>query len=112
MWKTRKPPSALDYDKIKESAGGVVPQIANMDQKLWTVEENFAVFVDSLQRLSKRAVVEAKTDENIPIMSFDKDDVDTLDFVAAAANLRCSVFGIELKSKFDIKRKFPSPKRL
>ena len=112
MWKTRKPPSALDYDKIKESAGGVVPQIANMDQKLWTVEENFAVFVDSLQRLSKRAVVEAKTDENIPIMSFDKDDVDTLDFVAAAANLRCSVFGIELKSKFDIKRKFPSPKQL
>ena len=92
MWKTRKPPSALDYDKIKEGAKGITPQIANMDQKLWAIEENFVVFVDSLQRLSKRALIEAKTDKNIPIMSFDKDDVDTLDFVAAAANLRCSAF--------------------
>ena len=47
---------------------------------------------------------EAKEGEAPPILSFDKDDVDTLDFVTAAANLRSIVFGIELRSKFDIKR--------
>ena len=37
-------------------------------------------------------------------LTFDKDDEDTLDFVAATANLRSIIFGIETKSKFDIKR--------
>jgi ubiquitin-like 1-activating enzyme E1 B len=39
-----------------------------------------------------------------PVITFDKDDDDTLDFVAASANLRSIVFGIETKSKFDIKQ--------
>jgi ubiquitin-like 1-activating enzyme E1 B len=39
-----------------------------------------------------------------PIITFDKDDDDTLDFVAASANLRSIVFSIETKSKFDIKQ--------
>ena len=47
-----------------------------------------------------------------PILTFDKDDVDTLDFVASSANLRSIVFGIEPKSKFDIKRTFRSGRTL
>lgn len=39
-----------------------------------------------------------------PIITFDKDDEDTLDFVAASANLRSIIFGIETKSRFDIKQ--------
>ncbi len=39
-----------------------------------------------------------------PVITFDKDDDDTLDFVAASANLRSIVFGIETKSKFEIKQ--------
>ena len=39
-----------------------------------------------------------------PILDFDKDDVDTLDFVAATANLRARIFEIDPKSKFDTKR--------
>ncbi len=39
-----------------------------------------------------------------PVITFDKDDEDTLDFVAASANLRSIVFGIETKSRFDIKQ--------
>lgn len=39
-----------------------------------------------------------------PIITFDKDDEDTLDFVTASANLRSTVFGIETKSRFDIKQ--------
>jgi ubiquitin-like 1-activating enzyme E1 B len=38
------------------------------------------------------------------VLSFDKDDEDALDFVAAAANLRSIVFSIESRSKFDIKQ--------
>jgi ubiquitin-like 1-activating enzyme E1 B len=39
-----------------------------------------------------------------PIITFDKDDEDTLDFVSASANLRSIIFGIETKSRFDIKQ--------
>lgn len=39
-----------------------------------------------------------------PAITFDKDDEDTLDFVTASANLRSIVFGIETKSRFDIKQ--------
>ena len=38
------------------------------------------------------------------MLVFDKDDEDVLDFVAASANLRSFIFGIESKSKFDIKQ--------
>ena len=39
-----------------------------------------------------------------PIITFDKDDEDTLDFVTASANLRSIAFGIETRSRFDIKQ--------
>jgi ubiquitin-like 1-activating enzyme E1 B len=42
----------------------------------------------------------------VQVLSFDKDDVDTLDFVAATSNIRSAIFSIPTKSKFDIKR-FP-----
>jgi ubiquitin-like 1-activating enzyme E1 B len=55
------------------------------------------------QRLqSIRSTSNADTSE--PIITFDKDDEDTLDFVAASANLRSIIFGIETKSRFDIKQ--------
>ena len=63
--------------------------------------------VDSLQRLSKRLgeiKSTANGDSAEPIITFDKDDEDTLDFVTASANLRSIVFGIETKSRFDIKQ--------
>lgn len=60
-----------------------------------------------MDRLSKRLKTLQETTKEgdaQPILDFDKDDVDTLDFVAASANLRSTIFGIEPKSKFDIKR--------
>lgn len=38
------------------------------------------------------------------VFTFDKDDMDALNFVAASANLRSKIFDIETKSRFDIKR--------
>ena len=61
----------------------------------------------SLRRLSIRlqqAQVQDTDNTGSTVLSFDKDDDDALDFVAASANLRSTIFGIETKSKFDIKR--------
>lgn len=46
MWKTRKAPEPLDFDKVSEAAQNVMPQISTEDQKVWDLEENFTVFVD------------------------------------------------------------------
>lgn len=109
MWKSKRAPEALDYDTLMQDSQGSGSEIAKRDQIVWNLAENFAVFVDSLQRLSNRLEeTRAKSDVGnaAPILSFDKDDVDTLDFVAASANLRSHIFGIETRSKFDIKRKY------
>lgn len=108
MWKTKRAPEALDYDALMQESLGVGTGIAQQDQVTWNVAENFAVFVDSIKRLSTR-LEETRANADVgnaaPILSFDKDDVDTLDFVVASANLRSHIFGIEMRSKFDIKRK-------
>lgn len=106
MWKTRRPPEPLNYETLEEQAASVDTTISCNDQKVWTLAEDFVVFKDSLGRLSKRlqTLQETTKGEIKPILTFDKDDVDTLDFVAASANLRATIFGIEPKSKFDIKQ--------
>lgn len=112
MWAHRRAPEPLDWDKISQEALGVGKDVAQRDQAVWTVAENFAVFADSVLRLSNRLEelkANADTGNAPPVLSFDKDDVDTLDFVAAAANLRSHIFGIETRSKFDIKRELFSP---
>ncbi|CAI6243572.1 unnamed protein product [Periconia digitata] len=107
MWKSRKPPVALDFDRLSTEALGVGTATARKDQVEWSPAENFVVFVDSLQRLSTRLEetrANVDTGNSPPILTFDKDDEDTLDFVAASANLRSIVFDIERRSKFDIKQ--------
>ena len=108
MWKTRKPPNRLDYDSLSKAAVGLGPDVAKDDQKIWNEAENFVVFCDSLRRLSsrlKQVQTAASGETSVPsVLSFDKDDEDTLDFVASSANLRSIIFGIEPKSKFAIKQ--------
>ncbi|KAK3986606.1 hypothetical protein QBC44DRAFT_134903 [Cladorrhinum sp. PSN332] len=110
MWKTRKPPEPLDHNEVLEKAKttGVLAAkdtVLNDAQKVWSLEENLVVFNDSLNRLSQR-VLDAKAagSSEDAIITFDKDDEDTLDFVAASANIRSALFGIDRKSKFDIKQ--------
>ncbi|KAL0470149.1 hypothetical protein QR685DRAFT_571313 [Neurospora intermedia] len=104
MWKTRKPPEPLNYNDLLEKAKSLDKEKVLKDaQKVWSLEENLVVFNDSLERLSKR-VLESKSAGEESIITFDKDDEDTLDFVAASANIRSAVFGIDRKSKFDIKQ--------
>ncbi|KAL2261208.1 hypothetical protein VTK26DRAFT_4574 [Humicola hyalothermophila] len=109
MWKARKPPEPLDYQEVLQKASTAIAAkeaVVKDDQKIWSLEENLVVFNDSLDRLSKR-ILEMKSANNSDqeaIITFDKDDDDTLDFVAASANIRSTLFGIDRKSKFDIKQ--------
>lgn len=108
MWTTRRAPEALDYATVAAKAEALklsLQEILKSDQRQWTLEENLMVFRDSLQRLSKRLqgmIAASSTTE--PSIEFDKDDADTLDFVAASANIRALIFGIETKSRFELKQ--------
>lgn len=111
MWKSRKAPEPLSYESVLERAkeqqdtnkAGILAD----DQKVWSLEENLVVFNDSLERLSTRLLElkKASTDGAAdPTIAFDKDDIDTLDFVVASANIRSTIFDIERKSRFDTKQ--------
>jgi ubiquitin-like 1-activating enzyme E1 B len=110
MWKTRKPPEPLDYKVLMEKAADAIAArdaVLKDDQKVWSLEENLVVFNDSLDRLSKRSLELQRAQNGSgqdATIAFDKDDEDTLDFVAASANIRSALFGIDRKSKFDIKQ--------
>lgn len=110
MWKSRRAPEPLKYEAVMESAKDTAEKKSEIladDQKVWSLEQNLVVFNDSLERLSQR-LKELKqkkgADDPEPVITFDKDDQDTLDFVTAAANIRSSIFGIDLKSRFDVKQ--------
>ncbi|GAB1313446.1 E1 ubiquitin-activating protein uba2 [Madurella fahalii] len=110
MWKTRKPPEPLDYKSLLERASEALAAkdaVLQDSQRVWSLEENLVIFNDSLERLSKRILEMKNTQtgsEEEAIITFDKDDEDTLDFVTASANIRSAIFGIDRKSKFDIKQ--------
>ncbi|KAK3387804.1 hypothetical protein B0H63DRAFT_391367 [Podospora didyma] len=107
MWKTRKPPEPLDYKTLMEKSAAAIAtkdSILKDGQKTWSLEESLVVFNDSLERLSKRMLEMKASQASDAIITFDKDDEDTLDFVAASANIRSTLFGIDRKSKFDIKQ--------
>ncbi|KAF7159963.1 hypothetical protein CNMCM6106_007378 [Aspergillus hiratsukae] len=106
MWKTRKAPEPLDLEELQQESSSIDPIVSVNDQKVWSTAEDFVVFKDSLERLSRRlkTLQETTKDGLKPILIFDKDDVDTLDFVTASANLRATIFGIDPKSKFDTKQ--------
>ncbi|CAI7633852.1 unnamed protein product [Penicillium glandicola] len=104
MWTEREPPVLLDFVQLQEESASIASTISTNDQKVWTLGENFSVFRDSLNRLTHRLNELQENDQDSPIITFDKDDVDTLDFVTATANLRAAIFHVELKSKFDIKQ--------
>jgi ubiquitin-like 1-activating enzyme E1 B len=110
MWKSRRPPEPLKYETVLSQAKGLSESkkaILNEGQKAWSLEESLVVFNDSIERLSKRWLqLKDSKDASAadPVITFDKDDEDTLDFVAASANIRSTIFGIERRSRFDIKQ--------
>ncbi|KAJ8082447.1 E1 ubiquitin-activating protein uba2 [Marasmius tenuissimus] len=127
MWRTRTPPTPLDFEKIMEgssdppqihseamnaSANGSDPipngqtngkapsgkgQPSLKDQRTLSLKDNLLLFVSSTERLAARLQAGEET------ISFDKDDDDTLDFVTAASNLRSTAYGIQVKTRWEVK---------
>ncbi|KAF9355250.1 E1 ubiquitin-activating protein uba2 [Mortierella sp. AD094] len=110
MWKTRKAPTPLKYGEIISqvddlpTAMDVTAQesITLKDQRVWTLRETAEVFSNSLEKLTTR-LKDMRVSDPEANVQFDKDDAETLDFVTATANLRARVFGIEEKSRFQVK---------
>ncbi|GMF02348.1 unnamed protein product [[Candida] boidinii] len=99
LWKSKTKPEPLNWESLVKEFDSIVDkqEIINEDQRTWSELENLLVLIDSIKRLTKRFKIEKE-------ISFDKDDVDTLDFVVAAANLRSLIFHIPTKSKFETKQ--------
>ncbi|KAI9488947.1 hypothetical protein BDB00DRAFT_644379 [Zychaea mexicana] len=105
MWKTREKPVPLSYSAIEKESHNDSTETAQSglkDQRVWNVKECVGMFKDSIERLSTR-LLELKEKTSDAILSFDKDDDDALDFVTATANLRAHIFGIQEKSRFEVK---------
>lgn len=90
LWKTRVKPTPL---------GALLPSdnIPTDLAQVWTLQENVDKFIEVTKTLMLRLRQE-------PFIEFDKDDDDTLLFVACAANSRSYIFHIAPKSVFDIKQ--------
>ncbi|KIK62583.1 hypothetical protein GYMLUDRAFT_164462 [Collybiopsis luxurians FD-317 M1] len=73
-------------------------RVALKDQRKLTLKENLELFVSSVNSLSARLA-----GGNVDTIEFDKDDDDTLDFVTAASNLRSIAYGIEEKTRWEVK---------
>ncbi|KAK0450329.1 uncharacterized protein EV420DRAFT_1621956 [Desarmillaria tabescens] len=67
------------------------------DQRTLSLRDNVLLFVSSTERLAARLQAGEET------ISFDKDDDDTLDFVTASSNLRSAAYGIEGKTRWEVK---------
>ncbi|RIA92600.1 putative ubiquitin-like activating enzyme [Glomus cerebriforme] len=110
MWQNRRnPPVPLIYEDIEKLVTEGNSQLnytensnTLKDQRVWSLAENFVVFLDSVRRLSEK-LIKQKTNNPDASLSFDKDDPDALDFVTATSNLRSIIFGIEVKSQFKVK---------
>ncbi|KDR70218.1 hypothetical protein GALMADRAFT_103373 [Galerina marginata CBS 339.88] len=131
MWKSRSPPTPLDYEPILDGSfksnqtngvpssnavasgsgsngsstpsnptNGQVNGTASSslrDQRALNLKDNLQLFISSTNRLADRLRNGEQT------ISFDKDDDDTLDFVTASSNLRSYAYGIEGKTRWEVK---------
>ena len=102
LWKTRAPPKPMKFGELD-----VITEIEDIqlnagvlrDQKVWSVGECQKVFAESIENLKAQAM-KLKEDDHL---IWDKDDQDAMDFVTACANIRCMIFSIPQKSRFDVK---------
>ncbi|XP_020915543.1 SUMO-activating enzyme subunit 2 isoform X2 [Exaiptasia diaphana] len=100
LWKKRKPPTPLDWNSVTQDNG--VNENGNsqsllQDQRVWSVKECATTIAKSIETL--KANLENKGEELV----WDKDDPASMDFVTCAANIRSHIFGIRMKSRFDVK---------
>ncbi|KAJ3372243.1 E1 ubiquitin-activating protein uba2 [Allomyces arbusculus] len=98
LWQMRQKPVPLDVDALIAAANALRDPLADemAHRRVMTLEETIKVFLQSTAALAKRYAASGP-------QSFDKDDDAAMFFVSAAANLRCHVYQIALKTFFEIK---------
>ncbi|KAJ2882297.1 E1 ubiquitin-activating protein uba2 [Coemansia aciculifera] len=102
MWKHRQPPTQLDYDELESAAldSDFAPMSPGTHSAM-SLTDAFALFKYTAARLAQR--LDSDEQGARGSISFDKDDEDALNFVAATASLRSYVFGIDQTSIFETK---------
>ncbi|CCK69567.1 E1 ubiquitin-activating protein UBA2 KNAG_0C04650 [Huiozyma naganishii CBS 8797] len=94
LWKTRDKPVPINALDIVKS-----PEDEKLDlNNIWPIQQQIQNFINVTEKLIDRMPKENN------FIEFDKDDEDTLEFVAAASNIRSQIFNIPMKSVFDIKQ--------
>ncbi|QLQ78240.1 hypothetical protein HG537_0A04870 [Torulaspora globosa] len=97
LWKTRTKPTLLDQSLIDDASQAVTNETQSLSS-MWDIKEQIIQFFAITKKLMQR-VHNGETN-----IEFDKDDEDTLLFVATAANIRSHIFNIPMKTVFDIKQ--------
>ncbi|KAL3239097.1 E1 ubiquitin-activating protein UBA2 [Nakaseomyces bracarensis] len=96
LWKTRTKPKPIAHDTYKETTLKKDLGHLNLNQ-IWDINIQIIKFAQITAKLMDRYHRELS-------IEFDKDDQDTLEFVATAANIRSHIFSIPMKTVFDIKQ--------
>ncbi|KAI8895316.1 hypothetical protein BC833DRAFT_529591 [Globomyces pollinis-pini] len=105
LWKERKKPIPLDYDQLLKKLStlkNMDQSSLQFDQQVWTLLENFKVYLESAEKLTNQLLEMRKSDPEATL-AFDKDDEVSLNFVTSTSNLRAHIFHISLKSRFEVK---------
>ncbi|GCE97815.1 E1 ubiquitin-activating protein uba2 [Zygosaccharomyces mellis] len=95
LWKSRAKPVPLSESLIESTR---YDHDSTDLSAVWGLEKQINQFIRVTGKLMDRISQEQYNIE------FDKDDQDTLIFVATAANIRSHIFGIPIKTVFDIKQ--------
>ncbi|XP_031558479.1 SUMO-activating enzyme subunit 2-like [Actinia tenebrosa] len=100
LWKKRTPPNPLNWDTVfqeNNEAENGNEDSELQDQRIWSIQECSRILGKSIEVLKTN--LENKEEELV----WDKDDSPSMDFVTCAANIRAHIFGIPMKSRFDVK---------
>ncbi|VVC25479.1 Hypothetical protein CINCED_3A023511 [Cinara cedri] len=88
-------PRKLDYVYLN----GVKSEYAHEEEsKILTLPQYISMFIDSITSIKEKLDQSKKG-----YLNWDKDDDDFMNFVVASTNIRSVIFGIEIKSHFNIK---------
>lgn len=98
LWKTRARPSPLSQQLIEEAGSANLESAKLALSSVWSIRQQLSEFIRATSILMKRI------SDGESSIEFDKDDEDTLRFVATAANIRSHIFNIPIKTVFDIKQ--------
>ncbi|XP_076181710.1 ubiquitin-like activating enzyme 2 [Ptiloglossa arizonensis] len=105
LWKKRRPPTPLSWNGLPDGVPGCSKEINEpglKDQQRWSISKCGVIFAESVKSLSKTLTASQEKSPNNHLV-WDKDDQNSMDFVAACANIRAHIFGIPQKTRFDIK---------